>query len=48
MIDLLIDTTSGHELFSFMDAYSRYNQIRMHEANIVKTSFVTEMETLLL
>ncbi len=26
-IDQLVDTTTGHELLSFMDAYSGYNQI---------------------
>ena len=26
-IDQLVDATSGHELLSFMDAYSGYNQI---------------------
>ena len=30
-IDLLVDSTSGHNLLSFMDAFSGYNQIRMHE-----------------
>ncbi|KAL5582998.1 hypothetical protein UlMin_015440 [Ulmus minor] len=30
-IDQLVDATTGHELLSFMDAYSGYNQIRMHE-----------------
>ena len=29
-IDQLVDTTSGHALLSFMDAYSGYNQILMH------------------
>jgi hypothetical protein len=24
-IDLLVDSTSGHELFTFMDAFSGYN-----------------------
>ena len=28
-IDQLVDATSGHQLLSFMDAYSRYNQIGM-------------------
>ncbi len=31
-VDLLIDSTSRHELISFMDAFSEYNQIHMHEA----------------
>ena len=29
-IDQLVDTTKGYELLSFMDAYSRYNQILMY------------------
>ena len=29
-IDVLVDGVSGCELLSFMDAYSGYNQIRMH------------------
>ena len=28
--DQLVDATSGHQLLSFMDAYSGYNQIPMH------------------
>ena len=28
-IDLIVDATVGHELLSFMDAFSGYNQIRM-------------------
>ena len=31
MIDQLVDATVGHELLSFMDAYSGYNQIRMNK-----------------
>ena len=31
----------GHKLLSFMDAFSRYNQIRMDDADQEKTSFVT-------
>ncbi|CAL8083178.1 unnamed protein product [Prunus armeniaca] len=30
-IDQLVDSTSGNQLLSFMDAYSGYNQILMHE-----------------
>ena len=40
-IDQLLDTTAGHKLLSFIDAFSRYNQIRMDDANQEKTSFVT-------
>ena len=30
-----------HELLSFMDAYSRYNQIPMFELDEAHTSFIT-------
>ena len=40
-IDQLMDSTAGHKLLSFMDAFSGYNQIRMDEADQEKTSFVT-------
>ena len=40
-IDLLVDSMAGHQLLSFMDAFSGYNQIKLDEANQEKTSFVT-------
>jgi len=40
-IDQLVDSTAGHRLLSFMDAFSGYNQIRMDEADQEKTSFIT-------
>ena len=40
-IDQLVDSTAGHKLLSFMDAFSGYNQIRMDEADQKKMSFVT-------
>ena len=40
-IDKLVDSTAGHKLLSFMDAFSGYNRIRMDEADQEKTSFVT-------
>ena len=40
-VNVLVDSTARHQLLSFMDAFSGYNQIRMHEANQEKTSFVT-------
>ncbi|KAL5582068.1 hypothetical protein UlMin_014510 [Ulmus minor] len=40
-IDQLVDATAGHELLSFMDAYSGYNQIRMHEGDQEHTAFLT-------
>ena len=40
-IDTLVDSTATHELLSFMDAFSGYNQIRMKEEDQEKTFFVT-------
>ena len=40
-IDQLVDSTAGHKLLTFMDAFSRYNQIRMVEEDQEKTSFIT-------
>ena len=40
-IDTLVDSTTKHQLLSFMDAFSGYNQIKMEEADQEKTSFVT-------
>ena len=40
-IDQLVDSTAGHKLLSFMDAFSGYNQIRMDEADQEKASFIT-------
>ena len=40
-IDQPVDSTAGHKLLSFMDAFSRYNQILMDEDDQEKTSFVT-------
>ncbi|CAA0811126.1 Unknown protein, partial [Striga hermonthica] len=38
-IDYMVDATSGHELMSFMDAYSSYNQIPMDPEDSENTSF---------
>ncbi|CAA0829416.1 Unknown protein, partial [Striga hermonthica] len=38
-IDYMVDATSGHELMSFMDAYSGYNQIPMDPEDSEHTSF---------
>ena len=40
-VDVLVDSTAQHQLLSFMDAFSGYNQIRMGEADREKISFVT-------
>ena len=44
MIDQLVDSTAGHKLLTFMDAFSGYNQIRMAEEDQEKTSFITSQE----
>ncbi|PKI38860.1 hypothetical protein CRG98_040760 [Punica granatum] len=40
-IDVLVDNTARHTLFSFMDGFSEYNQIRMAEEDKIKTTFIT-------
>ena len=39
-IDLIVDATAGHELLSFMDAFSGYNQISMDPYDQENTSFI--------
>ena len=38
---VLVNSTAQHQLLSFMDAFSSYNQIKMDETDQEKTSFVT-------
>ena len=40
-MDLLIDSTVGNVLFSFMDGFSSYNQITMAPKDTEKTTFRT-------
>ncbi|XP_052485125.1 uncharacterized protein LOC105779055 [Gossypium raimondii] len=40
-IDILVDNTVGYSLFSFMDGFSRYNQLKMHPKDVGKTTFIT-------
>ena len=44
-IDLIVDATADHELLSFMDTFSGYNQISMDPSDQEKTSFVTRRGT---
>ena len=44
-IDMLVDNTTGHSMLSFMDGFSRYNQILMALEDMEKTSFITEWGT---
>jgi hypothetical protein len=38
-MDLLVDSTSEHELINFMDAFLGYN---MNKADLEETSFITD------
>ena len=44
-IDVLVDHTARSHLFSFMDGFSGYNQIKMAEEDRIKTTFVTTWGT---
>ena len=44
-IDMLVDNTVGHPMLSFMDGFSRYNQILMALEDMEKTSFIIEWST---
>ena len=41
-IDALVDSTYGCNILSFLDAFSGYNQIKMHPRDESKTAFMTE------
>jgi len=40
-IDQIVDSTTGCETLSFLDAYSGYHQIKMKESDQLTTSFIT-------
>jgi hypothetical protein len=40
-IDQIVDSTSGCDLLSFIDAYSGFHQIKMAKADRKHTNFVT-------
>ena len=42
-IDALVDSASGYRMLSFLDAFSGYNQIKMHPRDEYKTAFMTEL-----
>ena len=44
-IDVLVDNTMQHKIFSFMDGFSGYNQIKMVAEDMEKTTFVTQWGT---
>ena len=44
-IDMLVDSIVGHSMLSFMDGFSRYNQILMALKDMEKTSFISKWGT---
>ena len=40
--DGILDAVAGHEIYSFLDGFSGYNQVRIHLDDQEKTAFVTE------
>ena len=39
--DNILDAVAGHDMYSFLDGYSGYNQVSMHPDDQEKTTFVT-------
>ena len=44
-IDQLMDSTTGYERMSFLDAYRGYHQIAMEESDQEKIAFITPKGT---
>ena len=44
-IDVLVDSTAKFKVFSFMDGFSGYNQIKMAPEDMEKTTFITPWGT---
>ena len=44
-IDILVDKTAHHKVFSFMDDFPGYNQIKMAPEDMEKTTFITQWGT---
>nr|XP_027189420.1 protein NYNRIN-like [Cicer arietinum] len=44
-IDVLVDSTAQYSLFSFMDGFSGYNQIKMAPEDMEKTTFIIQWGT---
>ena len=40
-IDQIVDASAGHDMLSFLDAFSGSHQIPMHPSDAEKTSFIT-------
>ena len=44
-IDMLVNSTAGHLMLSFMNGFLKYSQILMAPEDMEKTSFITEWGT---
>ena len=44
-IDVLVNKNAQHKVFSCMDGFSGYNQIRMAPKDMEKTTFITQWGT---
>jgi hypothetical protein len=44
-IDELLDSMAGYEFYSFFDGYSGYHQVKIHQDDILKTTFTTPWGT---
>ena len=40
-IDQIVDTTTGHGMLLFLDAFFKHHQIPMHSLDFEKTAFIT-------
>ena len=40
-IDQIVDTTTGHGMLLFLDAFFRHHEISMHSPDFEKTAFIT-------
>ena len=43
-MDTILDEVAGHDMYSFMDGFSGYNQIKLAPEDKQKTAFITEWE----
>jgi hypothetical protein len=44
-LDLVLDFIVGHEMYSFMDGYNGYNQVKMVEEDKDKLIFISKWGT---
>lgn len=45
LIEMLVDNTAEFSVFSFMDGFFGYNQIKMAQDDMEKTTFITPWGT---